>query len=165
MSNITVNRVSNTFSPADLTALAAQHTAYSTIINAKTVSLTADEENALPGIDVDNYVFVKDTIAATDAEGLAMLPPTYAAMSPELTKDAGFFEQLDAEENWLMAQLTRVRQTKRVVAAESYNVSNKFYEQYQNLADAGIPGAQARVDKLKARYKNNGSGRPANNNP
>ena len=160
MANINVNRVSNTFSAADQTALNTQHSAYSALINSKTISLTTDEEDALSGIDVDNYVFVKDTVAATDAEGIAMLPPALAAFVPELVKDVTFFEQLDAEENWLNAQLTRVRQTKRVVASEGFNVSNKIYEQYQNLADAGIAGALTRADKLKARYRNNGAGRP-----
>ena len=161
MANINVNRVSNTFSPAELTALAAQHTAYVNIINSKTVSLTEDEEKDLPSIDVDNFVFVKDTIAMTDAEGLAMLPAAYAAMAPELVKDETFFEQLDNEENWLMAQVIKIRHTKRVVAAESYNVATKFYGQYQNLADAGVAGALTRADKLKARFRNNGGGRQA----
>jgi hypothetical protein len=58
-----------------------------------------------------------------------------------------------------MAQLQRVRQTKRVVAAEGFNVSNKFYQQYQNLADAGVADAQVKVDKLKERYQGNGAGR------
>jgi hypothetical protein len=166
MANINVNRVSNTFTTAELTSLGTAHTNYSGIINGKTVTLTKDEEDALPSIDVDNYVFVKDALAVTDAEGLAMLPPAYAALAPELAKDVTFFEQLDSEENWLMAQLTRVQQTKRVVAAESYKVANVLYNQYQNLADAGVPGAQVRADKLKERYKGNGGGRPpASNNP
>jgi hypothetical protein len=164
MSNINVNRVSNTFTPAELTSLTTQHTAYSAIINAKTVTLTDEEEKALPSIDVDNYVFVKDTVAVTDAEGLAMLPPAYAALAPELNKDITFFEQLDSEENWLNAQLKRVQQTKRIVAAESYNVANKFYEQYQNLATAGVAGALPKADKLKARYGGNGGGRQSTPN-
>jgi hypothetical protein len=164
MANINVNRVSNTFTAAELTSLGTTHTAYSNIINGKTVSLTKEEEDKLQSIDVDNYVFVKDTLAVTDAEGLAMLPPAYAAMVPELVKDASFFEQLDNEENWLMAQLKRVRQTKRVVASEGLNVSNKFYEQYKNLADAGVAGAQVRVDKLKPRYQSNGAGRQSTPN-
>ena len=59
----------------------------------------------------------------------------------------------------------RLQQTKRVVAAESFNVANKIYEQYQNLADAGVAGALTRADKLKTRYQNNGGGRPATPNP
>jgi hypothetical protein len=165
MANINVNRVSNTFTAAELTSLGTAHTTYSGIINGKTITLTKEEEAALPGIDIDNYVFVKDALSVTDAEGLAMLPPAFAAPAPELVKDVSFFEQLDSEENWLMAQITRVQQTKRVVAAESYKVANVLYNQYQNLADAGVAGAQTKAEKLAARYKNNGGGRQSTPNP
>jgi hypothetical protein len=32
---------------------------------------------------------------------------------------------------------------------------------FGSLADAGVPGAQAKYDYLKARYKSKGAGRPA----
>lgn len=53
-----------------------------------------------------------------------------------------------------------IRHTKRVVAHESYSVANKVYELYQVLSESGVPGAAARYNILKERYKDNAGGRP-----
>ena len=160
MANIFENRSSTTFTATETTNLGSQHTAYSGIINPKMVTLTDEELNTLPSIDVDNYVFVQDTITACDADGVAMLPPTFAAMVPELVKDNTFYKQLDVEKAWLYDQIKRIESTQRVVAAEAYRVSNGLYKQFDNLADAGVAGAASRRDALKVRYNNNGGGRP-----
>lgn len=160
MANILENRISTSFTTAEETALTAQHAAYAAIINPKMVTLTDDELKGLPSIDVDNYVFVNDTITVTDAEGVAMLPPNIAAQIPKMAKDYTFYKQIDAEIAWLLGIVDKLKRTQRLAAAESYAVANKIYEMYGSLADAGVPGAQAKYDYLKARYKGNGGGRP-----
>lgn len=160
MANILQNRISTTFTSAEETALAAQHAAYAAIINPKMVTLTDEELNGTPSIDVDNYVFVNDTITTCDAEGVAMLPPNIAAQVPEMVKDYTFYKQQEAEITWLLAMVDKLKRSQRLAAAESYQVANKIYEMFGSLADAGVPGAQAKYDYLKARYKGNGGGRP-----
>jgi hypothetical protein len=131
------------------------------ILRSKTLALTAEELSSLSSMAVSNFVFVKDTLQASDPEGLSLLPPAIAALVPEAGKDASVFTQFDAEELLLLDLLTRVQHTKRVAAHEAYNVATKVYEQYQMLAEAGVPGAITRYNALKERFKDNGGGRPA----
>jgi hypothetical protein len=161
MSNVLENRVSTTFAKEELDKMAAQRNSFMAIIKPKTVALNETELSSLSSISVDNFVFVKDTVTATDAEGAALLPPAIATLAIELDKDVTFYEQLDAEEATLTDVLTRLQHTKRLVAHESYMVANAIYEQYQSLANAGVPGAATRYNILKERYKHNGGGRPA----
>jgi hypothetical protein len=79
MANILENRVSATFSKEELDKLAVQRNAFMAIVKPKTVALNADELASLGSISVDNFVFVKDTLTNTDAEGAALLPPAIAA--------------------------------------------------------------------------------------
>jgi hypothetical protein len=161
MANVMENRISTTFTETELQQLKAARDAYMNILKAKTVALTADELSSLSSMAVSNFVFVKDTLQASDAEGLSMLPPAIAALVPEAGKDANVFTQLDAEELMLLDLLTRVQHTRRLVAHEAYNVCTKAYEQYRMLAEAGVPGAVTRYNALKDRFKDNGGGRPA----
>ena len=164
MANVLQNRISTSFTTTELANLTTQHNAYTDIINPKMVTITDEELGKIPGIDVDNYVFVGDTITVTDAEGIAMLPPTIAALVPEMDKDYTLYKQIDAEIAWLLGVKDKLQRSQRLAAAESYTVANKIYEMYGSLADAGVPGAQAKYDYLKARYKGNGGGRtPATN--
>jgi hypothetical protein len=160
MANVMENRISTTFTETELKELAIARNAYMNILRAKTLALTADELASLNSMAVSNFVFVKDTLQASDAEGLSILPPAIAALLPEAGKDAGVFTQLDTEELLLVDLLTRIQHTKRVAAHEAYNVCAKAYEQYQMLADAGVPGAVTRYNALKDRFKDNGGGRP-----
>ena len=159
MSNITVNRVSTTFSDAELKGIEATHIDHAKVIDPKMATMTDEQAARANSIDVANLVFVKDTIKANDAEGVAMMPPAIAALAPELEKDDTFFDQLDAEEKWLLGRLEKIRETKKVVADEAYSVALVFYNLYQSLAAAGISGAQAKYEQLKSRF-NNGGGRP-----
>ena len=158
MANILQNRISNTFTTAEQTSLITKKSDYAAIIDAKTIALTESELKTLSSIDVENQVFVDDTIRIADAEALAMLPPSISALVPELVKDKTFYEQLDVEEAWLKGRLVRVEQTKRLLAHEAYSVSLKIYEMLGSLASAGVPGAQAKYDALAVRFK--GAGRP-----
>lgn len=72
MANIIENRISTTFTTTEEAALAAQHTAYTSVVNPKMVTVTDEELKSIPSIDVDNYVFVNDTITACDAEGVVL---------------------------------------------------------------------------------------------
>ena len=160
MSNITINRVKTTFSATETTNLEAAHATYSSIIDSKMVTLTDEEASRLKGVDVVNAVFVMDVIKANDAEGVGMMPPAVAALAPELVKDNTFLDQLDKEEKWLLEELEKIRQTKKVVADEAYSVSLVFYNQYKTLADAGIPGAKGKYQQLKGRFEGTHIGRP-----
>lgn len=158
MSNILENRVSTTFTKDELTDLTSQRNALMAILKPKTVALTEDELKNLSSMAVDNFVFVQETVKTTDAEGVSILPPAIAAMIPELQTDVTFYDQLDTEEAMLEDLLTRIRHTKRLVAHESYKVANNVYSLYQTLAGSGVPGAAARYNILKDRYKDNGGG-------
>lgn len=161
MANIFENRVSTTFTQEELDQLTVQQTEYMKFIKPKTLALTQPELESLSSMAVDNFVFVKEALEATDAEGAALIAASVATMVPELEKDVTFFNQLNAQEALLTDLLTRVQHTKRVVAHESYNVANAIYGQYQSLASIGTPGAVSRYNKLKERYEDNGGGRPA----
>lgn len=160
MGNIFENRISTTFTDKELTALAAQRSAYMEGIRAKTVALTEEELASLSSMAVDNFVFVKDTLQATDGEGLSLLPPAIGILVPELEKDAALFGQLDEEELFLRDMLMRVQHTRRLAAHECYQVASAIYRQYQHLAEAGVPGAMTRYNGLKSRFAGNGGGRP-----
>lgn len=161
MANILENRVSATFTKDELTQLATQRNALMAILKPKTLALTEDELKTLSSMAVDNFVFVQEAVKTTDAEGVSLLPPAIANLVPEMQTDVLFYEQLATEETLLEDLLTRIRHTKRLVAHESYNVANSVYILYQTLAEKGVPGAAARYNLLKERYKDNGGGRPA----
>ena len=161
MSNILENRVSTTFTPDELEKLSTQRKALMAVIKPKTVALNEAELASLSSMAVDNFVFVQETVKTSDEEGMALLPPAIAALVPELQKDADFYDQLDVEEAMMEDLITRIRHTKRLVAHESYNMANRIYGLYQSLAESGVPGAAARYNILKDRYKDNGGGRPA----
>lgn len=160
MSNVLENRVSTSFTPDELAKLATQRNALMDILKPKTVALNEEELKSLSSMAVDNFVFVQETVKTTDAEGKSLLPPHIALMVPEMETDVTFYNQLDAEEAMMEDLLTRIRHTKRLVAHESYSVANSVYGYYQNLSADGVPGAAARVNILKDRYKGNGPGRP-----
>ena len=159
MSNIFENRLTTNFTETEINQLAASREAYLKSLLPKTVALTSDELSSLSSMAVNNYVFVLDTVKATDAEGQAMLPPAYAQLVPILKDETDFFIQLDKEELELMDMITRVQHTKRLAAHQSYLTSTAFYKQYQVLAEAGVPGAMSRYNDLKERFSDNGPGR------
>lgn len=160
MANVMENRISTSLTEKELQEMTAGLAAYMAPLRAKTVALTPDELGSLNSLAVDNFVFVKDALQASDAEGLALLPPVLAGLVPEMQKDVDFFGQLDAEELQLLDALTLVQHTKRLVAHEAYKVATQLYAIYGQLAAAGVPGAAARYDLLKVRFKDNGGGRP-----
>jgi hypothetical protein len=160
MKNVIENRVSATFTKDELADMLDKRKDLMAIIKPKTIALNDEELASLGSMAVDNFVFVKETLKTTDEEGVALLAPGIAAMVPEFTIDVAFFDQLAAEEAAMEDLLTRIRHTKRLVAHESYKVANSVYGQYQSLAEDGIPGAAARFNLLKERYKGNGPGRP-----
>jgi hypothetical protein len=160
MANVLENRISITFSDAELRQLTTARNTYLNALRAKTVALTSGELGNLGSMEVSNFVFVKDTLTATDEEGRALVAGAFAALVPELAKDVALFEQLDAEEMQLTGLLTRIQHTRRLAAHESYKVATQLYGQYQSLAEAGVPGAVTRYNMLKERFKDNGGGRP-----
>jgi hypothetical protein len=160
MANVMENRISTRFTEMELKQMATARATYMGPLRAKTVALTPDELGGLNSLAVDNFVFVKDALQASDAEGRALLPPALAGLVPEAQIDVDFFEQLDAEELQLLDALIQVQHTKRLVAHEAYKVATQLYAIYGQLAEAGVPGAAARYDALKARFKDNGAGRP-----
>lgn len=160
MANLQNNRFSATFTQRETEQLVASRMAYSNNLTAKTVALTPEERDSYNGIEVDNYVFVKDTLYCNDAEGVAMMPPAYAAMAPELVLDNTVFDQFDAEELALKDMLQRVQDSKRLVAHEAYSAATMYYKLYKQMAEDGVPGAAARYELLRKRFKDNGAGRP-----
>lgn len=160
MANLQNNRFSATFTQKETEELGTSRTAYANNLTAKTVALTPEELDRFNSIEVDNYVFVKDTLYCNDAEGVAMMPPAYAAMAPELVLDNTVFDQFDAEKLLLKDLLRRVEDTQRLVAHEAYSLATKYYKLYKQMAEDGVPGAAARYELLSKRFKDNGGGRP-----
>jgi hypothetical protein len=78
-----------------------------------------------------------------------------------MEKDYTFYDDAEVEIAWMQGMIDKLRRSQRLAAAESYAAANKVYEMFGSLADAGVTGAQAKYDYLKARYKSKGAGRPA----
>lgn len=155
MSNLNRNLVNNEFTNTELTNLQTAKTSYDAILKTKVVSITDEQLIKIPSIDIDNYVFCKDTFKTLDPAGIAMLPPHLTNRVADAQKDLKLFEQLEIEEQWLLEQLDRVKRTKRVAGSEVYTFCNAVYGGYVSAAEAGVDGAQAKLDALKPRYLKN----------
>jgi hypothetical protein len=127
------------------------------------VTLTDDDRYTLASLDVDNKAFVEDAIAETLARGAGIIP---AFITGEMMQvDLTLFSQLDRVHGTLLDVLQRVEDMRRIAASEAYGAAGTVYGIFDTAAQAGLPGAQAAYDKLKARYKRNGGGSTPKANP
>nr|WP_315131482.1 hypothetical protein [uncultured Flavobacterium sp.] len=152
MSNLTNNRT-------NITATAAQITAVKTALQTITtnlpflIGLTVEERVALPAIDVNNKAFAEDAISA----GLnnATLIPSYVSV-PSMQNDMTLFNQLE-EISGIVNQLQeKLEDTKLLAGSEAYTSALALYKLFGAASDAGVPGTDAIVTQLKARFAGQG---------
>lgn len=152
MSNLTNNRI-------NITATAAQITAVKTALQTITtnlpflIGLTMEERIALPSIDVNNKAFTEDAISA----GLnnAALIPSYVSV-PNMQNDMTLFNQLE-EITGIVNQLSeKLEDTKLLVGSEAYVSALALYRLFGAASEAGVPGSDAIVAKLKTRFAGQG---------
>jgi hypothetical protein len=161
MSNLTNNRT-------NITATAAQITAVKTALQTITtnlpflVGLTVEERVALPAIDVNNKAFAEDAINA----GLnnATLIPSYVSV-PSMQNDMTLFNQLE-EISGIVNQLQeKLEDTKLLAGSEAYTSALALYKLFGAASDAGVPGTDAIVTQLKARFAGQGGAAKTAVNP
>ena len=155
MSNITENRLNTVLAAADIAAINTAITAITAKLPAG--SLDDDQRHVLKSIDVNNKVFVEDTLIELGISGAGIIPAfiNQAFIQNDLT----LFEQLDGVEASLLNLLQKIADLKRICGHESYSAALTVYKIYEAANLAGIPGAKQAYDKLKARF--DAQGRPS----
>ena len=154
MSNLNPNRLNLTYPAADVTLIKSN--ANSTISKIPVVAtLTEKERNGGGDIDVDNKIFVDDTVNELNSNGASIMPAWFNIAN--VINDLTFYDQseelITIHENIIL----RLRDAQRIAGREGLANCLKAYELYQSAADAGVPGAQASYDKLKVRFEKNAS--------
>jgi hypothetical protein len=145
MSNITENRLNTVLAAADIAAINTAITAITAKLPAG--SLDDDQRHVLKSIDVNNKVFVEDTLIELGISGAGIIPAfiNQAFIQNDLT----LFEQLDGVEASLLNLLQKIADLKRISGHESYSAALTVYKIYEAANLAGIPGAKQAYDKLK----------------
>jgi hypothetical protein len=159
MGNLTENRINAILTDANISEI--KHNVEGILAQLPDGSLTDDERSSFKSIDVNNKIFVEDTLNEIGISGAGIIP---AFLNPEYIKnDFTLFEQLDAVESSITNVLRRVSDLKRIAGSEAYDYSLTVYRIYESANLAGIPGAKESYEKLKARFdaQGSGTGRPA----
>ena len=160
MSNITNNKLSATLTAAQISAV---KTAINTIKSnlPMLIGLTTEERQSIPKIDVNNKVFVEDTINAMESN--PTLLPAYFNTA-ELKKDLELFQQLEP----LLQEISKLHEliddTKMLAGSEAYVTALAASRNFAAAATAGIPGADSVYDTLKARFATQSSSSNSTNN-
>ncbi|REG88370.1 hypothetical protein, partial [Flavobacterium aquicola] len=117
-----------------------------------------DEERASGGdINVDNKIFVDDTLNELKSNGAAIMPAWFSI--PNLTNDVTFFDQSEELITLYQNIILRLKDAQRIAGREALVNARKAYELYKSAADGGVPGAQTSYDNLKVRFEK-GAGAP-----
>lgn len=159
MANIMQNRVDAILDPKQMDIITKSiQEITKQIPDIENLTLTANERGSILSLDVDNKVFVEDTIAAIKRSGNDIMP---VFIKPaQIQNDLTLFTQMDELHAMLLNALQQVSDVRRIAASEAMNVANIAYGIFQIAAQSGLPGAQAAFDKLKERYKDLGIGAP-----
>ena len=153
MSNLTNNRLNVTATPAQITAIKS---ALQTILTNLPflIGLTTEERTVLPAIDVNNKVFTEDAITA-GINNASMLPSFISV--PSMQTDMTLFGQLDEIIVLVKQVLERLEDTQLLAGSEAYSSALMLYKLFGSAADAGVPGADAIVTQLRARFTSQGN--------
>jgi hypothetical protein len=162
MANLTNNRLNATATAAQIAAVKTALQTISTNLPFL-IGLTVEERSTLPAIDVNNKVFTEDAINA-GINNSAMLPAFLSVSS--MQTDMMVFDQLD-ELIFVMKQiLEKLEDTQLLAGSEAYTTALMLYKLFGAAADSGIPGADAIVTQLRARFAAQGNNsRPVPLNP
>ena len=164
MANLTNNRLDIVATPAQITAAKAALEQFNTNFPFL-IGLTPEEKEKLSGIDVDNKVFTEDAINA-GVNNTSMLP-AYLSVSGMQT-DMVLFNQLDELIPMMRQALEKLEDTRFLAGSEAYSTALMLYKLFGAAAESGIPGADAIVAQLRARFLSKGntpSNPPVNPNP
>jgi hypothetical protein len=157
MSNLNPNRLNLTYPVADIALMKSN--ANATIAKIPLGATLTDEERASGGdINVDNKIFVDDTLNELISNGTAIMPAWFNI--PNLANDVTFFDQSEELISLYQNIILRLKDAQRIAGREALVNARKAYEQYKSAADAGIAGAQASYDSLKVRFEKS-TGAPA----
>jgi hypothetical protein len=157
MSNLNLNRLNLIYLAADMTLMKSNANATIAKIPAG-ATLTEDERASGGDINVDNKIFVDDTLNELKSNGAAIMPAWFNI--PNLTNDVTFFDQSEELISLYQNIILRLKDAQRIAGREALVSARKAYEQYKSAADGGVAGAQASYDKLKVRFENAGSTAP-----
>jgi hypothetical protein len=150
MSNLNVNRLNLTYSATDMTLMKANATATLAKIPAG-ATLTEEERTSGGDINVDNKIFVDDTLNELKSNGAAIMPAWFSI--PNLANDVTFFDQSEELISLYQNIVLRLKDAQRIAGREANANSRKAYEQYKSAAEGGIAGAQSSYDNLKVRFE------------
>lgn len=152
MSNLTNNRLNITATAAQITAV---KTALQTINTNMPflIGLTVDERIALPAINVNNKAFTEDAINA--AVNNPSLVASYLSV-PNMQNDMALYTQLDEIKGLVNQLLEKIEDTQLLAGSEAYVSGLAFYKLVSAAAEAGVPGADAVSDLLRARFAGQG---------
>lgn len=151
--NVTVNRINATMTAAQITAVKGALTTIATNMPFL-LGLTVEERVALPKINVSNKAFTEDAINAMVNN--ATLVPSYlntAGMQTDLT----LYTQIDELMLLTRQLLEKMEDTQMLAGSEAYTSALAAYKLFGAAAEAGVSGADAIYDQLKARFASNGS--------
>ncbi|MES2573945.1 MAG: hypothetical protein V4572_03300 [Bacteroidota bacterium] len=155
MSNLNPNRLNLTYPVADMTLMKTN--ANSTISKIPAGATLTEEERASGGdINVDNKIFVDDTLNELNSNGAAILPAWFSI--PNLSNDVAFYDQSEELISLYQNIILRLKDAQRIAGREALVNARKAYELYKSASDGGVPGAQASYDKLKVRFEKAGGG-------
>ncbi len=161
MSNLTNNRLNITATAAQITAVKSALQTISTNLPFL-IGLTKQERGALPTIDVNNKAFTEDAINA--AVNNPSLLTNYLSV-PNMQTDLTLFTQLDELTLITRQLLERLEDTQLLAGSEAYVSALTVYKLVGSAADAGVPGADAIYDQLKARFAGQGGSGQTPTNP
>lgn len=148
MSNITNNRLNITLTEAQVIAVkAAIQTIYTEV--PFLLGLTVEERISLPKINVANKAFTEDAINAITNNGDML--PGYLNVATMQT-DLQLFSQLDELTPLVRQLLEKLEDTQILAGSEAYVSALAGYRLFGAASEAGIPGADAVYDGLKARF-------------
>ena len=150
MSNLNPNRLNLTYLAADMTLMKAN--ANATIAKIPAGATLTEEERASGGdINVDNKIFVDDTLNELKSNGAAIMPAWFSI--PNLANDVAVFDQSEELISLYQNIILRLKDAQRIAGREALISARKAYEQYKSAADGGVAGAQSSYDKLKVRFE------------
>lgn len=161
MANLTNNRINITATAAQIAAVKAAVQTINTNLPFL-IGLTTEERSSLPTINVNNKAFTEDAINA--AVNNPTMLPSYLSVA-NMQNDLTLFAQLD-ELVVIMNQICeKLEDTKLLAGSESYVGALALYKLFGSASDAGVPGTDAIVAQLKARFAGQGGAATPPTNP
>lgn len=163
MSNLTNNRLNITATDAQITAV---KTAVQTINTSLPflIGLTTAERSSLPAINVNNKAFTEDAINA--GVNNPTIVPAYLSLA-NMQNDLTLFTQMDELVSVVNQLCEKLEDTRLLAGSEAYVSALTLYKLFGSAAGAGVPGTDAIVTQLKARFTGQGGAgtAPTNINP